>query len=237
MEGFRYSVFQCWRGSAPELDAPEHRVMLGRSLGRLHAIGRRQPFQTRGRVADWECGARARREVLRMDIVPDNLVGNYAAVSGAPGVRRWRRAGKQPAQCAALRLHGDCHLGNVLWNTHGPVFVDLDDCLTGPAVQDLWMMCSGTAAQRQREWTQLLEGYGQFAQFDHSELLLVEPLRAMRMLNHAAWLAARWPDPAFPKAFPVVRRGAILGATYHRVAGTAGGSGRSTTAAYRRGLN
>jgi Ser/Thr protein kinase RdoA (MazF antagonist) len=201
IEGFRYSVFQCWRGSAPELDAPEHRVMLGRSLGRLHAVGRRQPFQTRGRVADWECGARARRELLRMDIIPDNLAGNYAAVSArlvAAATSAWEAAGPM----RTLRLHGDCHLGNVLWNTHGPVFVDLDDCLTGPAVQDLWMMCSGTEAQRQREWTQLLEGYEQFAQFDHSELLLVEPLRAMRMLNHAAWLAARWSDPAFPKAFP-----------------------------------
>ncbi len=201
IEGFRYSVFQCWRGSAPELDATEHRLMLGRSLGRLHAIGRRQPFQTRGRVADWEYGARARREVLRMEIVPDILVGNYAAVSErlvAAVASSWEAAG--PTR--GLRLHGDCHLGNVLWNSHGPVFVDLDDCLTGPAVQDLWMMCSGSAAQRQLEWTQLLDGYQQFAQFDLSELPLVEPLRAVRMLNHAAWLAARWPDPAFPKAFP-----------------------------------
>jgi Ser/Thr protein kinase RdoA (MazF antagonist) len=201
IEGFRYSVFQCWRGSAPELDATEHRLMLGRSLGRVHAIGRLQSFRTRGRVADWECGARARREVLQMDVVPKILVGNYAAVSErlvAAVTSSWEAAGPM----RGLRLHGDCHLGNVLWNAHGPVFVDLDDCLTGPAVQDLWMMCSGTAEQRQREWSQLLEGYGQFTQFDHSELLLVEPLRAVRMLNHAAWLAARWADPAFPRAFP-----------------------------------
>jgi Ser/Thr protein kinase RdoA (MazF antagonist) len=201
IEGFRYSVFQCWRGSAPELDATEHRLMLGRSLGRLHAIGRLQSFRTRGRVADWECGARARREVLHMEIVPKILVGNYAAVSErlvAAVTSSWEAAGPM----RGLRLHGDCHLGNVLWNPHGPVFVDLDDCLTGPAVQDLWMMCSGTAEQRQREWSQLLEGYGQFTHFDHSELLLVEPLRAVRMLNHAAWLAARWADPAFPRAFP-----------------------------------
>ncbi len=201
IEGFRYSVFQCWRGSGPELDATEHRLMLGRSLGRLHAIGRRTTFHTRGRIVDWECGARARREVLRMDIVPQGLVGNYEAISGrlvSAVSSSWDAAGPM----RGLRLHGDCHLGNVLWNTHGPVFVDLDDCLTGPAVQDLWMMCSGTAMQRQREWTQLLEGYAQFTEFDHSELQLVEPLRAVRMLNHAAWLAARWADPAFPRAFP-----------------------------------
>ena len=102
----------------------------------------------------------------------------------------------------SLRMHGDCHLGNILWNTHGPVFVDFDDCLSGPAIQDLWMLCSGSEAQQQREWTQLLEGYEQFCEFDYSELQLVEPLRAMRMLNHAAWLAARWTDPAFPGPFP-----------------------------------
>lgn len=201
IEGFRFTVFQCWRGSAPELDAPEHRVMLGRSLGRLHAIGRRRPFQTRGRIADWEYGGRARRDVLGMDIIPAILAGNYEEISGrlvAAVTTTWEAAGAM----RGLRLHGDCHLGNVLWNTHGPVFVDLDDCLTGPAIQDLWMMCSGTAAQQQREWAQLLEGYEQFTEFDYSELPLIEPLRAMRMLNHAAWLAARWADPAFPKAFP-----------------------------------
>jgi Ser/Thr protein kinase RdoA (MazF antagonist) len=199
--GFRFTVFQCWRGSAPELDAPEHRALVGRSLGRLHAIGRCSPFQTRGRVTDWECGARARREILQRDLMPDYLAEKYEEVSGrlvSAVSSSWEAAGPM----RNLRLHGDCHLGNVLWNEHGPVFVDLDDCLAGPAVQDLWMLCSGNAAQQQREWAHLLEGYEQFSAFDHAELRLVEPLRAVRMLNHAAWLAARWADPAFPKAFP-----------------------------------
>lgn len=100
------------------------------------------------------------------------------------------------------RLHGDCHLGNILWNAQGPVFVDLDDCLTGPAIQDLWMLCAGPTAQREKEWSELLRGYSQFASLDPGELALVEPLRAIRMLNHAAWIAGRWRDPAFPLAFP-----------------------------------
>jgi Ser/Thr protein kinase RdoA (MazF antagonist) len=200
-EGFRFTVFQCWRGSAPELDAPEHRALVGRSLGRLHAIGRRHPFRTRGSVVDWECGARARREILQRDLMPDYLATKYEDVSARlveAVASSWEFSGPM----RSLRLHGDCHLGNVLWNQHGPVFVDLDDCLGGPAIQDLWMLCSGSAAQQQREWAQLMEGYQQFSEFDHAELQLVEPLRAVRMLNHAAWLAARWADPAFPKAFP-----------------------------------
>ena len=101
-----------------------------------------------------------------------------------------------------LRLHGDCHAGNVLWTDAGPHFVDLDDCMTGPAVQDLWMLLSGTPDEMSRQLGDVLEGYGQFADFDSRELLLVEPLRTLRMMNYAAWLARRWDDPAFPRAFP-----------------------------------
>jgi Ser/Thr protein kinase RdoA (MazF antagonist) len=108
------------------------------------------------------------------------------------------------AAVRAIRLHGDCHLGNLLWNEHGPVFVDLDDCAMGPRVQDLWMMLSGSAPEQQGQWEELLEGYRQFADFDYLEVTLIEPLRGLRMLHHAAWLAHRWSDPAFPKAFPWV---------------------------------
>jgi Ser/Thr protein kinase RdoA (MazF antagonist) len=101
-----------------------------------------------------------------------------------------------------LRIHGDCHGGNILWQEQGPLFVDFDDCISGPAVQDLWMFCAGDPQQIQREWTELLDGYEQFSHFDYAETATVEALRAMRMLNHAAWIASRWSDPAFPRAFP-----------------------------------
>jgi Ser/Thr protein kinase RdoA (MazF antagonist) len=109
-----------------------------------------------------------------------------------------------------LRLHGDCHPGNVLWRHHtsaeghapGPHLVDLDDAVQGPAVQDLWMLVSGDASSTQRQWRTLLEGYEQFSDFDDRELALVEPLRTLRMLRHSAWLAERWSDPTFPLNFP-----------------------------------
>ena len=200
-QGFRYALFPCWRGASPELDAAGHRELLGRTLGRLHAVGAQRAFATRPTVEDWQCGAAARRTLLASGQIPDSLREKYAEVSAqlVAAVReRWDTA----RHARRLRLHGDCHLGNLLWNEQGPVFVDLDDCVSGPAVQDLWMMCTGDAARLPREWSQLLAGYRQFADFELAELQLIEPLRSVRMLNHAAWVAARWHDPAFPRAFP-----------------------------------
>ena len=101
-----------------------------------------------------------------------------------------------------LRLHGDCHPGNVLWTDAGPHFVDLDDCMTGPAVQDLWMLLSGRPEEIRSQLDDLLEGYSQFADFDYHETRLIEPLRTLRIMHYAGWLARRWEDPAFPRAFP-----------------------------------
>ena len=199
--GFRFAVFACWRGSAPELDLPEHRAMLGRTLGRLHAVGAQRRFAVRPSIDDWQCGATARRQLLASGMIPPALEEKYAAVS-AQLVEAVRARWDATRDARWQRLHGDCHLGNILWNAQGPVFVDLDDCLSGPVVQDLWMLCSGSAAQQQREWAEIMAGYAQFADFDSSQLSLVEPLRAVRMINHAAWIAARWRDPAFPRAFP-----------------------------------
>ncbi|MDR2215387.1 MAG: serine/threonine protein kinase [Nevskiaceae bacterium] len=199
--GFRFALFPCWRGAAPELDDRGNRELLGRTLGRLHAVGATSRFAQRPSITAWQCGERARRQLLASGRVPASVEDKYAEVSATlvESVRlHWEAAGP----LRSLRLHGDCHLGNVLWNAHGPVFVDLDDCLTGPAVQDLWMLCAGSPGQREQEWAQLLTGYRQFADFDATELRVVEALRAMRMLNHAAWVAQRWADPAFPRAFP-----------------------------------
>jgi Ser/Thr protein kinase RdoA (MazF antagonist) len=200
-EGYRFTLFECWPGGTPELDAPDHRAMLGRTLGRLHRVGARRPFRARPSIADWQHGERARRRVLEMGMIPEPLDARYADASAALVAAIRSRAGLL-ARARFQRIHGDCHLGNILWNPNGPLYVDFDDCLMGPVVQDLWMFCSGSSAQQQAEWTDLLEGYEQFAHFDAGEAALVEMLRAMRMLNHAAWLAERWEDPAFPLAFP-----------------------------------
>jgi Ser/Thr protein kinase RdoA (MazF antagonist) len=200
-QDFRFALFECRRGGSPELDAPGARALLGRTLGRLHAVSGRRNFVTRPRLEDARAGRVAMSALLTQGAVEPTLQPAYEAMAGQVAERieatfeaagGWRR----------LRLHGDCHLGNLLWDATGPVFVDLDDCLTGPAVQDLWMLVAGDAAQQQGEWSALMEGYEQFASFDFREVALIEALRALRMMNHAAWLAARWTDPAFPRAFP-----------------------------------
>lgn len=199
--GFRYTVFPWMPGRAPELDAPGAREMLGRTLARMHRLGATRPFRARLRLTVKRLGEESRKAVLESGMVPEGVLASYERASGAL-LERVRGAFEAAGQPRELRIHGDCHLGNLLWNEHGPVFVDLDDCVMGPAVQDLWMLLSGGPEEQQAQWRELLEGYQQFADFDFRELLLIEPLRALRMMHHAAWIAQRWSDPAFPRAFP-----------------------------------
>ena len=199
--GFRFAVFETRRGGAPDLDVPGAREVLGRTLGRIHAVAGTGRFEHRLHLDHGGFGASAVAEVLRMRLMEPPLDRQYRDVADeAIGAIRTTFDGCGDVR--QLRLHGDCHLGNLLWDARGPVFVDLDDCLTGPAVQDLWMLVAGDARQQQREWAALIEGYEQFASFDFREVALIEALRTLRMIRHAAWLAARWTDPAFPRAFP-----------------------------------
>lgn len=199
--GFRYSLFECRPGSGPDLDRPGDRQLLGRTLGRLHAQGARRPFRHRPDLRDWRHGARARELILALGLVPAPLDEKYEEVSGQL-VEAIAACHAAVGTTRRLRLHGDCHAGNILWQTTGPLFVDFDDSLAGPAVQDLWMFAAGPPDQMRREWSELLDGYEQFAHLDEGEALLIEALRATRMMNHAAWIAQRWDDPAFPLAFP-----------------------------------
>jgi Ser/Thr protein kinase RdoA (MazF antagonist) len=201
--GFRFAAFPWMRGRAPELDAPGSRELLGRSLARVHQVGGRTVFRARPRLSLDRLGRQARSQVLASPLLPDALRERYASVSTAL-LERIERAFEETGVVGELRIHGDCHLGNLLWNEQGPAFVDLDDCVRGPRIQDLWMMLSGSAAEQQHQWGELLAGYQQFADFDFRELNLIEPLRALRMLHHVAWVAHRWNDPAFPRAFPWV---------------------------------
>jgi Ser/Thr protein kinase RdoA (MazF antagonist) len=199
--GVRFALFDSRRGGAPELDAPGARELLGRTLGRVHARASTRPFRSRPRLTAGDYGRDAVEDVLRRDLLETPLREAYGSVAetAVDAIRAtFERAGPLREQ----RLHGDCHLGNLLWDAQGPVFVDLDDCLTGPAIQDLWMLIAGDARQQQPEWTALMNGYEQFFSFDFREVALIEALRTLRMIRHAAWLAARWADPAFPRAFP-----------------------------------
>jgi Ser/Thr protein kinase RdoA (MazF antagonist) len=199
--GFRIAVYPRRGGRAPELDRRGTLDWLGRFLGRIHAIGAARPFVTRPRLDIASFGTAPRDWIVEHGTLPQDLRDVYAGVSAhaLEGVRRaFDRAGETPS----LRLHGDCHVGNVLWTDDGPHFVDFDDARTGPAVQDLWMLLSGDRDAMTKQLRDLIEGYERFRAFDPRELHLVEALRTLRLLHYAAWIGQRWQDPAFPAAFP-----------------------------------
>lgn len=198
---FRFAIFPWLPGRAPELDQPDARAMLGRALGRMHRLGAVRPFQVRPALTVERLGLAAQADVLASGLLPEGLEASYHEASSQL-IEQIEAVLEAVGPVELQRIHGDCHLGNLLWNARGPVFVDLDDCAMGPVVQDLWMLVAGPPGEQQREWAELLEGYEQFAHFDYREVRLIEPLRGLRMLHHAGWVARRWADPAFPRAFP-----------------------------------
>jgi Ser/Thr protein kinase RdoA (MazF antagonist) len=200
-EGYPFAVYPRRGGRWPDLDSAEDRVLMGRFLGRLHGRGRAGHFTDRPRLEPASWAAQSSATVLKGDWLPDYQVDRYREVTEQlmDGIAA---AFEAVGPIGRLRIHGDCHRGNILWTETGPHFVDLDDCMTGPAVQDVWMLLAGQHEERRSQLRDLLEGYEQFAEFDRIELALIEPLRALRMMHYAAWLARRWSDPAFPKAFP-----------------------------------
>ncbi len=200
-QGFRFSVFEKHGGRAPELEQAGVLEWLGRFIGRIHAVGALQPFVLRPALDIDSFGIASRDYLTAHDFLPPELRAAYFSVvtQALDGVRRcFERAGTP----ASIRLHGDCHCGNVLWTDAGPHFVDFDDSRSGPAIQDLWMLLSGERADQVRQLADLLAGYEDFMDFDARELHLVEGLRTLRLLHYSAWLARRWDDPAFPLAFP-----------------------------------
>jgi len=199
--GFRFAVYPKRGGRAPELEDRATLEWMGRVIGRMHAIGALRQFQARPALDVASFGEEPRDYLLSHGFIPPDLLDAYRSVVGLAldGVRRcYARAGS----VRALRLHGDCHAGNVLWTDAGPHFVDFDDSRMGPAVQDLWMLLSGERSDMTRQLADVLAGYRDFFDFEPHELHLVEALRTLRLVHYAAWLARRWNDPAFPAAFP-----------------------------------
>jgi Ser/Thr protein kinase RdoA (MazF antagonist) len=201
-QGQRFGVTPRQGGRAPELEDPEVLSWIGRYLGRIHAVGRNRPFAHRLAWSSAEPGRQALDWLLAHETVPLEIRPAWE-----DALRRCLDAIQQAfdalPELRLQRLHGDCHPGNILWTPDkGPHFVDLDDAVTGPAVQDLWMLLSGDALSMHRQLACVLEGYEAVLDFDRRELALIEPLRTLRMIHHSAWLARRWGDPAFPAAFP-----------------------------------
>jgi Ser/Thr protein kinase RdoA (MazF antagonist) len=197
----RFSVSERRAGRAPELDDTDTLRWLGRFIGRVHEVGAMQPFAHRRRLDPASFGVAARDLLLERELIPPAQLPAWQSVCDAALALAQRRF-DEAAPLRTLRLHGDCHPGNVLWRDEGPHVVDLDDACNGPAMQDLWMLLSGDASARAAQLRELLAGYRQFMRFDERELALIEPLRTLRMIHHSAWIAERWTDPAFPVAFP-----------------------------------
>ncbi len=197
----RYTVARRCAGREPELEDPAALRQLGRFIGRLHAVGRRRPFVHRHHLNARTDGRHALALLVAGGFVPDTQLAAWRSTC-EQALDAVEAAFDAAAPLATLRLHGDCHLGNVLWRDGAPHVVDLDDAMQGPAVQDLWMLVSGDHATMAQQLNTLLEGYEQFSAFDDRERALIEPLRTLRMLRHSAWLAARWSDPTFPLNFP-----------------------------------
>ena len=213
-QGFAFSVCPRRGGRAPELDDFEVLEWTGRFLARLHEVGARRTFVQRPALDLARFGWAARDSLLQSQALPADAQGPWLAACNealdliARHPLCQRDSGCfDAAQLQLIRLHGDCHPGNILWTPTdrpggGPHFVDLDDARSGPAVQDLWMLLSGDRSQQTGQLSVLLEGYEQVRPFDRRELALIEPLRTLRLIHYSAWLASRWDDPTFPQNFP-----------------------------------
>lgn len=200
-QGYRFAVFPRHGGRAPELDDPAVLEWTGRFIGRIHAVGQLASYAERPALDIATFGREPRDYLLANGLIPPELMEAYGSVltQALEGVQRcYDRAG----DLRVLRLHGDCHGGNVLWTDAGPHFVDFDDSRMGPAIQDLWMMLSGERGDMTRQMGDILAGYEDFCDFDSREMHLAEALRTLRLIHYSAWLARRWDDPAFPAAFP-----------------------------------
>ncbi len=199
-QNFLFSLYPRKGGRSPDLESEESLTIIGRAIGRMHSVAAQDQFRYRPQIGLQEYGYDAVEVLLAGGFVPADLIPSWQSTVELLLARVetiWSGVNWRP-----LRLHGDCHMGNVIWRDDEAYFVDFDDARTGPAVQDLWMMLSGDEQDRSRQMQAILEGYRDFHDFDLAELNLVEALRSLRLLYHSAWLARRWDDPTFPLNFP-----------------------------------
>ena len=199
-QDLRYAIFTRRGGRAPAVDSLECLESMGRHIALIHNVGGIKPFDHRPEISTEEFGVSARADILALSFLPETIRPAYESVSA----EALRIIEIQFSQCQyqSIRLHGDCHMGNVLWREETPHFVDFDDSRSGPAIQDLWMLLSGDRASQLSQLRAIMEGYNDFRTFDPAELRLIEPLRTLRLMHQSAWIARRWHEPAFQRAFP-----------------------------------
>jgi len=202
---FRFALYPRRGGRTPEFDNLDNLLWMGRFIGRIHALGAAKAFVHRPVLNIETFGWEPYRYLMTTDFIPESLRHAYSTL--AEDVLKqveqgFKHAGSEEGNIASIRLHGDCHPGNVLWTDEGPHFVDFDDARMGPSVQDLWMLLSGDRRQMTEQLDEVLSGYTEFREFNVRELHLIEPLRSLRMIHYSAWLARRWHDPTFPMHFP-----------------------------------
>jgi len=198
-EGFRFALYPQRGGRVAELDNPQHLEWIGRFLGRIHLAARHKAFAHRPAISIESFAISSAQFLLQNNFIPDYLEEAYRSLSDDLISLLQQRFS---VSYESIRLHGDCHSGNILWTDDGPHFVDFDDCRSGPAIQDLWMLLSGNTLEQQQQLNHVLDGYFEFAELEPGELQLIEPLRCLRLMHYASWLARRWTDPTFPMNFP-----------------------------------
>jgi Ser/Thr protein kinase RdoA (MazF antagonist) len=198
---FIFAIYPRRGGRTPELGDPKTLEWIGRFMGRIHAVGAARKFVHREALTPQLFGHDARAYLLQSAFIPSDLLEAWKAVT-EQALQLVEACYSRAGGVKTIRLHGDCHPGNILWTEDGPHFVDLDDARMGPAMQDLWMLLSGDRASMAWQLRKTLEGYEQFMPFDRRELNLLEALRTLRLIHYSAWIARRWDDPAFPAAFP-----------------------------------
>ncbi|MFT5756216.1 MAG: Ser/Thr protein kinase RdoA (MazF antagonist) [Alteromonadaceae bacterium] len=197
-KGYHFAVYPCRGGRIFEVDNLEQLEWMGRFIARIHAVAAQKKFIHRPTFSTQEMLYQAHSIIEKSAFVPSSLTTPFFTILD----QVIEVAAKQYQPQKIIRLHGDCHAGNILWTDNGPHFVDLDDSRMGPAIQDLWMMLSGDRQEQLLQLDTLLMGYEEFFTFEPNQLMLIESLRTMRIVNYMAWLCKRWQDPAFPLNFP-----------------------------------
>ncbi len=197
-QGYLFALFPSVGGRQFEIDNLDQLEWVGRFLGRIHKVGQSHPFAHRPTLGLNEYLYQPKAILQNSTFIPAHLENAFYSDLDLL-IKRLEQHWDSTWQ--PIRLHGDCHPGNILWRD-GPIFVDLDDARNGPAVQDIWMMLHGDRADKLTQLDILLEGYQEFCDFNQAQLKLIEPLRGLRMVHYMSWLAKRWQDPAFPNAFP-----------------------------------